>query len=71
MTKEEFHKIITKPDIECDGVDFHFKSLWKHNDSKSIFYLTGLDFSNMLGEKIPIMNIKRPHISAMEQVPKR
>jgi hypothetical protein len=47
MTLEEFHKIISKPKSGCDGFEIHLKHLWEHNGAKSIFYITGLDFSKM------------------------
>jgi hypothetical protein len=51
LTKDEFFKILHKPIKECNGYDIHLQYCWKNNQSKSIFYLTGLDFSHMLGEE--------------------
>ena len=50
MGKEEFYKLLKKPDGDCDGVELHLKLLWKHNNSKSIFEITGLDFGYVLTE---------------------
>jgi len=60
MTKEEFFKLLRKPESECDGVKIHLKKCWANNKAKSIFSITGLDFSNMLGEEIPFINILNP-----------
>jgi hypothetical protein len=51
LTKEEFFELLHKPKKECDGYEIHLQYCWKNNQSKSIFYLTGLDFSYMLGEE--------------------
>lgn len=45
MTEKEFHEIITKPKAECNGCELHLKDLWNGNNAKSIFYVTGLDFT--------------------------
>ena len=47
MTKEEFHAILTKPEKDCDGYEIHIQNAWSNSDSKSIFRITGLDFSLM------------------------
>lgn len=47
MTKEEFHRIITNPN-KNDGYELHLKYCWDTNNSKSIFYLTGLDMSHVI-----------------------
>ncbi len=52
MTLEEFHKILTKPNEECDGVELHLRQLWHNNDAKRIFYITGLDVSHLLTEPV-------------------
>lgn len=49
MTLEELHKILRKQDHECDGYEIHIKHLWKHNRTKCLFEITGLDLSGMLG----------------------
>ncbi len=46
MTKEEFYEIIKNPDPN-QGVHLHLKYLWDNNNAKSIFQITGLDFSEM------------------------
>ena len=52
MTKEEFHKIIIKSDFTCDGYELHLKYLFNNNNSKSLFTITGLDFTEMfIGRK--------------------
>jgi hypothetical protein len=51
LTEEEFFKILHKPKEECNGYDLHLQCCWENNQSKSIFYLTGLNFQNMLGEE--------------------
>jgi hypothetical protein len=47
MTKEEFYIILHKEEKDCDGADLHLRNLWKNNNAKSLFYITGIDFSNM------------------------
>lgn len=51
MTKAQFYKLLNKPDQECNGFEIHLKRCWENNNAKSIFSMTGLDFSNMLGEE--------------------
>ena len=51
MTLEELHKIISKPQGECDGWELHLRSKWKHNNRKAIFEITGLDVSHILTEE--------------------
>ena len=36
---------------ECDGYELHLRHLWVNNNSKAIFEITGLDFSNLLCKK--------------------
>lgn len=61
MTKAQFYKLVKKPDQECDAVEIHLKRCWENNRAKSIFTITGLDFSDMLkGEEIPFMDIINP-----------
>lgn len=61
MTKEDFHKIIQKPKNQCDGLELHLRHLWENNNSKSIFNITGLDFSSMLtGTNTSGIQIKNP-----------
>lgn len=53
MTKEEFYNRCikkTKEEIikDNDGVALHLKVLFENNNAKSIFKITGLDFSDML-----------------------
>ncbi len=50
MTKEEFFKILNKEKDKCNGCERHLQTLWEHNNSKSIFYITGLDLSAMLNK---------------------
>ena len=61
MTKAQFYKLLNKPDSKCDGYEIHLKRCWENNRAKSIFSMTGLDFSDMLGEEIPFWNIKNPN----------
>lgn len=42
--------MLTKPEKECDGIDLHLRMLWKHNNAKSIFMITGLSFGDILTE---------------------
>ncbi len=58
MTKEEFYNILHKPRSECDGCELHLRHCWDRNAWKSIFYITGLDFSAFGGEEKPL--IKEP-----------
>ncbi len=48
MNLEELYKIISKPESECDGLDMHLRSKWRHNNAKAIFEITGLDVSHLL-----------------------
>lgn len=50
MTLEELHKIISKPESERDGWEWHLISKWKHNDAKAIFEMTGLDVAHLFSE---------------------
>jgi hypothetical protein len=59
ITEEEFFNILHKSKEDCNGYDMHLQYCWKHNRSKSIFYLTGLNFSVMLGQEIEDV-IKNP-----------
>lgn len=43
--------MLKKPKKECDGYELHLRFLWENNNSKSIFEITGLDFSNLLCKK--------------------
>jgi hypothetical protein len=49
MTKEEFQKILIKPINECNGFEVHLQHCWRTENTKSIFYLTGIDFTDMFG----------------------
>jgi hypothetical protein len=51
MTNKEFRVILKKPESECEGYELHLKHLWEINNSKAIFEITGLDFSNLLCKK--------------------
>jgi hypothetical protein len=51
MNNKEFWVILKKPESECDGYESHLKHLWLTNNSKAIFEITGLDFSNLLCKK--------------------
>lgn len=62
MTKAQFYKLLNKLDQECDGGEIHLKRCWEHNKAKSLFAMTGLDFSNMLGDEIPFRQVKKPRI---------
>lgn len=72
MTKEEFHKIIAKPMADCDGYELHLKDLWNGNNAKSIFTVTGLDFTETFAGR-PVtsgMVIKEiPPIITMYELP--
>lgn len=62
-TIEELYEILHKPKSECNGFEIHLQYCWEKNKSKSIFYLTGLDVSGMLGqEKDEIISSPRPRI---------
>lgn len=50
MTTEELHRIVTSP-VKDDGYEIHLAYLWKKNDAKSIFYITGLDVSELLNTR--------------------
>jgi hypothetical protein len=50
MTLSDLHKILKKPDGECEGYELHLKNKWKHNYAKAIFEITGLDVSMLLTE---------------------
>jgi len=51
MTLEEFHKIIIKPNEECNGLDVHIRYQFEHNNFKSLFRLTGLDLSGLVNKE--------------------
>ena len=51
MTNKEFWQMLKKPKKECDGYEIHLRHLWENNNSKSIFEITGLDFSKLLSKK--------------------
>lgn len=48
ITKEKFHKILCKPESQCDGYEVHLRHLWKNKDSAGLFRSTGLDLVEML-----------------------
>ena len=52
ITLDELHEILHKPEDLCNGFDLHIRHCWKKNKSKSLFYLTGIDLSSMLGKEI-------------------
>ena len=52
MTIENFHKILQKSKSECEGHELHLQYLWKCNNAKSIFAITGLDFGHILTEPV-------------------
>lgn len=58
ISLNEFYDILHKPMELCNGYDLHLQRCWKENRSSSIFYLTGLDVSGMLGkeDENPIKN---------------
>jgi len=49
LTLEELHDILKKPNNDCDGYELHIKHCWMKGNSKSIFEITGLDVSGMIG----------------------
>ena len=51
MTNKEFWVMLKKSEKECDGYELHLRHLWVNNNSKAIFEITGLDFSNLLCKK--------------------
>ena len=51
MTNKEFWVILKKPENDCDGYELRLRHLWEDNNSKVIFEITGLDFSNLLCKK--------------------
>lgn len=51
MTNKEFWQMLKKPENVCDVYELHLRRLWKNNNSKAIFEITGLDFSNLLCKK--------------------
>jgi len=72
MTKEEFHTNIIKKTKQQlidlnDGVGLHLKHLYDNNNAKSIYSITGIDFSDLFCGKedtsgIQIKNPKDPFI---------
>jgi len=42
ITKREFHRIITTPNLQ-DGWEVHLKYLWDRNEANAIFTITGID----------------------------
>jgi hypothetical protein len=51
MTNKDFWEMLKKPENECDGYELHLRRLWENNNSKAIFEITGLDFSNDVEKK--------------------
>ena len=51
MTNKEFWEMLKKSEKECDGYEILLRHLWENNNSKAIFEITGLDFSNLLCKK--------------------
>jgi hypothetical protein len=51
MTNKDFWEMLKKPENECDGYELHLRLLWENNNSKAIFEITGLDFSDFLCKK--------------------
>lgn len=47
-TKDGFFKMMGKPKEEKDGIELMLTHYFDNNNSKSIFTVTGLDFSEML-----------------------
>jgi hypothetical protein len=46
ITREEFHKILMKPQKECDGYDLHIRHLWIQKDYNRLFESTGIFFED-------------------------
>ena len=60
MTKEEVNIILVKPENECNGADLHIRRCWDDNNAKSLFYITGIDFSHMFSEPPKNQSIPYP-----------
>ncbi len=58
MTKEELFNIISKPINELNGFELHIKHMYENNNSKSLFSLTGIDFSEMFKGRKDTSGIK-------------
>jgi hypothetical protein len=58
MTNKEFWIMLKKPKNECDGYELHLRHLWENNNSRAIFEITGLDFSNLLCKKQAVDYLK-------------
>ena len=52
MNKDEFMLMLIKPINECDGVDLHLRKRFKEKDVEAILYITGVDVSDILEEKL-------------------
>jgi hypothetical protein len=46
MTQKKFLEIINKADEDCNYLEMQMKNLWKENNFKRLFEITGLDLSN-------------------------
>jgi hypothetical protein len=58
MTNKEFWVILKKPANECDEYELRLRHLWENNNSRAIFEITGLDFSNLLCKKQAVDYLK-------------
>ena len=51
ITKRDFFFRINQPDHLCEPQNIELKRLWKMGNSTAIKNITGLDFSDMIGDK--------------------
>lgn len=42
MTMDQLHTILTKPQTECDGFEFHVRHLWNRREWQRLFEVTGV-----------------------------
>ena len=63
-TIERLYEVVTNPNLK-NGCDIHLKHLWENNGVKSIFTITGLDVSHLIGDRPDTsgIRIKDPRIS--------
>lgn len=50
--------MLITPINELDGIDLHLRKCFKEKNAKSILYITGLDFSDILNKDESIKQLK-------------
>lgn len=50
--------MLVRPINELDAIDLHLRRRFKEKNAKAILYITGLDFSDILGKDESIKQLK-------------